>query len=89
MAGKFDACPYPAGRLCEGKINGDAVNRKECHYGGYHFCDRGKPEVFAAGANARKFTGEPLVFFRPLWRNATGIFLRTGLAVFLRYARTT
>jgi hypothetical protein len=46
----LDACLYPAGHLCEGKINGDAVTRKECHYRGYHFCDRGKPEVFACGA---------------------------------------
>jgi hypothetical protein len=54
IAGKFDACLYPAGRLCEGKINGDAVNRKECHYGGYHLRDRGKPEVFAARVSPEK-----------------------------------
>ena len=61
MAEKFGACLYPAGRLCEGKINGDAVSRKECHYGGYHFRDRGKPEVVAAGAKPEKFPGKPLL----------------------------
>jgi hypothetical protein len=54
LAEKFGACLYPAGRLCEGKINGDAMSRKECHYGGYHFCDRGKPEVFAARTKPEK-----------------------------------
>lgn len=61
IGGKFGACLYPAGRLCEGKINGDAVSRKECHYGGYHFRDRGKPEVFAAGAKPEKFSRRLLI----------------------------
>lgn len=61
MAEKIGACLYPAGRLCEGKINGDAVSRKECHYGGYHFRDRGKPEVFAAGAKPEKTLRKSLI----------------------------
>jgi hypothetical protein len=67
------------GCLCEGKINGDAVNRKECHYGGYHFRDRGKPEVFAAGAKPEKRLGKPTIPFNSLWRNGAGISLEAGL----------
>lgn len=67
--GKIGACLYPAGRLCEGKINGDALSRKECHYGGYHFCDRGKPEVFADEAKPEKSPRKSIISLpSPLWR---------------------
>ena len=75
----FDARPYPAGRLCEGKINGDGVNRKECHYGGYHFRDRGKPEVFAGKATLEKVVGKPITFCRfPLGRGSR-VVAKVGL----------
>jgi len=45
------------------------VNRKECHYGGYHFRDRGKPEVFALLAKPEKMPGKSAVSRAfPLWR---------------------
>lgn len=62
---------YPAGRLCEGKINGDAVSRKECHYGGYHLRDKGKPEVVARRASPGKHPEKPAISLQlPLVRQS-------------------